>query len=186
MEFLTQLWLPIVVSAVGVFILSALAWTVMPHHKKDFTGLPNADGVQAVMRQNPPVPGQYALPWVSEMRGLEDPAVKEQMEKGPRAYITIVPNGMPSMGPMMAKSVVFYLVVSILVGYVTWHALGAGAEYLAVFRFAGTTASMAYILATVPDSIWFGRPWGNFGRQAMDGLVFALATAGIFGWLWPR
>lgn len=38
MEFLTQLWLPIVVSAVIVFILSALAWTVMPHHKKDFTG----------------------------------------------------------------------------------------------------------------------------------------------------
>lgn len=186
MEFLTQLWLPIVVSAVVVFVLSALAWTVMPHHKKDFTDLPNADAVQALMRQNPPVPGQYAIPWVSDMRGLEDPAVKEQMEKGPRAYVTIVPNGVPSMGPMMAKSVVFYLVVSLLVGYVSWHALGSGAEYLAVFRFAGTTAAMAYILATVPDSIWFGRPWGNFGRQALDGLVFALFTAGVFGWLWPR
>ena len=185
MEFLTQLWLPILVSAIAVFILSALAWTVMPHHKKDFTGLPNADAVQALMRQNPPVPGQYAIPWVSETRGMEDPTIKEQMELGPRAYITIVPNGMPAMGPMMAKSVVFYLIVSLLVGYVSWHALGAGAEYLAVFRFAGTTAAMAYILATVPDSIWFGRPWGNFGRQAFDGLIFALTTAGIFGWLWP-
>jgi hypothetical protein len=185
-EFLTQLWLPIVVSAVAVFILSALAWTVMPHHKKDFTGLPNADAVQAVMRQNPPVPGQYAIPWVSDMKMLEDPAVKAKMEQGPRAYITVVPNGMPSMGPMLAKSFIFYLFVSLLVGYVSWHALGAGAEYLAVFRFAGTTASMAYILATVPDAIWFGRPWGNFGRQALDGLVFALFTAGVFGWLWPR
>ena len=186
MEFLTQLWLPIVVSAVLVFILSALAWTVLPHHKKDFTGLPNADAVQATMRQNPPAPGQYAMPWVSDMRALQDPAVKEKMMQGPRAYITVVPNGMPAMGPMMAKSVVFYLVVSLLVAYVTWHALGRGVEYLQVFRIAGTTASMAYILATVPDSIWFGRPWGNFGRQALDGLVFGLATAGVFGWLWPR
>jgi hypothetical protein len=185
MEFLTQLWLPIVVSAVVVFILSALAWTVMPHHKKDFTGLPNADAVQAVMRENPPTPGQYAIPWVSERTAMEDPKVKEQMQRGPRAYITIVPNGMPAMGPMMAKSVVFYLIVSLLVAYVTWHAVQPGAEYLAVFRIAGTVASMSYILATVPDAIWFGRPWGNFGRQALDGLVFGLATGGVFGWLWP-
>jgi hypothetical protein len=185
MEFVTQLWMPIVLSAVLVFILSALAWTVMPHHKKDFTGLPNADAVQAVMREQPPAPGQYAIPWVGEMRGLEDPVVREKMMQGPRAYITVIPNGMPSMGPMMAQSVVFYLIVSVFVGYVSWHALAPGVEYLEVFRIAGTTASMAYIMATVPESIWFGRPWANFGRQALDGLVFGLATAGVFGWLWP-
>lgn len=185
MEFLSQLWMPIVVSGFIVFALSALAWTVMPHHKKDFTGLPNAEAVQSLMRQNPPSPGQYAVPWVSDMRGLEDPKVKEMMMQGPRAYITVVPNGMPSMGPMMVQSLVFYLIVSTLVAYVSWHALPAGADYLEVFRIAGTTASMSYILATVPDSIWFGRPWGNFGRQAMDGLIFGLATAGVFGWLWP-
>lgn len=185
MEFLTQLWMPILVSALLVFILSALAWTVLPHHKKDFSGLPNAEAVQAVMRQNPPAPGMYALPWVSDARGLDDPALKAQMQQGPRAYITVVPNGVPSMAPMMAQSFVFYVVVAILVAYVSWNALGAGADYLSVFRFAGTTASMSYILASVPDSIWFGRPWGNLGRQALDGLVFGLATAGVFGWLWP-
>src|SRR5688572_6500835 len=185
MEFLTELWLPILVSGVAVFILSALAWTVMPHHKKDFTGLPNADALQALMRQHPPKPGQYAIPCASEMRGLEDPAVKEQMEQGPRAYITVVPNGMPSMGPMMAQSFVFYVLVSLLVGYVSWHALGPGAEYLAVFRIAGATAAMSYVLASVPESIWFGCPWANFRRRALDGIVFGLFTAGIFGWLWP-
>jgi hypothetical protein len=185
MEFLIQLWLPIIVSAVIVFILSALAWTVMPHHKKDFTGLPNADAVQALMRQHPPKPGQYSVPWVAEMRGLEDPKIREQIEVGPRAYITIVPNGMPSMVPMMAQSFVFYLIVSTLVGHLTWHAVEPGADYMHVFRIAGLTAAMSYILATVPDSIWFGRPWGNFVRQAIDGLVFGLATAGVFGWLWP-
>jgi len=45
MEFLTQLWLPIVVSGFAVFFLSALVWTVMPHHKKDWQGLPNEDAV---------------------------------------------------------------------------------------------------------------------------------------------
>jgi hypothetical protein len=185
MEFLTELWLPIVVSGVVVFILSALAWTVMPHHKKDFTGLPNAQAVQEVMRQNPPVPGQYAIPWVAGAQSFEDPLIQDMMNKGPRAYVTVVPNGMPSMVPMMAKSVVFYLIVSTLVAYVSWHALQPGAEYLEVFQIAGATASMSYILATVPDSIWFGRPWGNFARQALDGLIFGLATAGIFGWLWP-
>jgi hypothetical protein len=107
-----------------VFILSALAWTVLPHHKQDWQGLPNPDAVQASMRANPPAPGQYALPWARDPKALEDPAMKERMEKGPRAYITIVPNGMPSMSPMMVQSLIFNLVVSLLVAYVAWHALG--------------------------------------------------------------
>jgi hypothetical protein len=78
----------------------------------------------------------------------------------------------------------FYLIVSLLVAYVSWHAVEPDAKYLEVFRIAGTVASMSYILGTVPDSIWFGRPWANFRRQALDGLVFGLATGGVFGWLW--
>lgn len=185
MEFLTQLWLPIVASAVAAFILSALAWTVLPHHKKDWQGLPDPDAVQAAMRPNPP-PGQYALPWGRDPKALQDPAMKERLEKGPRAFITVVPNGMPAMGPMMVKSLVYNLVVSLLVAYVAWHALGPGAQYLEVFRIAGATSMMSYILASVPESIWFGRPWRAFGMQVVDGIVFGLFTAGIFGSMWPR
>ena len=185
MEFLTQLWLPIVVSGVVVFILSALAWTVMPHHKKDWQGLPNADAVQLAMRAVPPAPGQYALPWARDPKVFEDPAMKEKLDKGPRAFITIVPNGMPPMGPMMAKSLVFSLVVSLLVAYVSWHALGAGADDSSVFRIVGATTMMSFILGSVPDSIWFGRPWRNFGMQVIDGVVYGLASAAIFCWLWP-
>ncbi len=185
MEFLAQLWLPIVVSGVVAFLLSAIVWTVMPHHKTDYGALPNQDAVQQLMRQNPPAPGQYSLPFVSSMKALEEPAVKERMEKGPRAWITVVPNGVTPMGPMMVRSLIFNLVVSFLVAYVAWHALGAGAEYVPVFRIVGTTAAMSYTLASVPDSIWFGRPWGTFVKQVADGLVYALITAGVFGWLWP-
>ena len=185
MEFLTQLWLPILVSGVASFIISALAWTVLPHHKKDWRGLPDPDAVQAAMRANPPEVGQYSLPWARDARAFEDPAMKQRLAEGPRAFITIVPNGMPAMGPMMLKSVIYNLVVSLLVAYVTWHALGPEAPYLEVFRIAGTTAIMAYTLASVPDSIWFGRPWRTYGMQVIDGVAFGLVTAGVFGWLWP-
>ena len=185
MEFLTQLWLPILVSGVASFIISALAWTVLPHHKKDWRGLPDPDAVQAAMRANPPEVGQYSLPWARDARAFEDPAMKQRLAEGPRAFITIVPNGMPAMGPMMLKSVIYNVVVSLLVAYVTWHALGPEAPYLEVFRIAGTTAIMAYTLASVPDSIWFGRPWRTYGMQVIDGVAFGLVTAGVFGWLWP-
>jgi hypothetical protein len=186
MEFLTQLWLPIVVSGVVVFLMSALVWTVMPHHKKDWRGLPNEDAVLAAMRTNPPAPGQYAMPFVFDPKLRDDPAMKERIAKGPNGYFTVIPSGTPAMGPMMAKSLVYNLIVSALVAYVAWHALRAGAIYLEVFRIAGATAMMSYILAMVPESIWFGRPWRTFRMQLIDGIAYGLVTAGIFGWLWPN
>jgi hypothetical protein len=36
----------------------------------------------------------------------------------------------------------------------------------------------------VPDAVWFGRPWSAVGKQAVDALVYALLTGGVFGWLW--
>ena len=186
MEFLTQLWLPIVVSGLAVFFMSALVWTVMPHHKKDWRGLPNEDAVLAAMRASPPAPGQYAMPFMFDPKLRDDPAMKERIAKGPNGYFTVIPTGSPAMGPMMAKSLVYNIVVALLVAYVAWHALRGPAEYLEVFRIVGTTAMMSYILATVPESIWFGRPWRTFAMQAIDGIAYGLVTAGIFGWLWPR
>ena len=185
MTSLTALWLPILLSGVAVFFLSALVWTVMPHHKKDWAGLPNEDAVLTAMRGNPPAPGQYAMPFMFDPKLRDDPAMKERIARGPNAYFTVIPTGTPAMGPMMAKSLVYNLVVSLLVAYVTWHSLRAGAETSMVFRIAGTTAMMAYILAVVPESIWFGRPWRNLWMQVVDGVVYGLVTGAIFGWLWP-
>jgi len=57
---------------------------------------------------------------------------------------------------------------------------------LAVFRITGTVAWLAYGAATVPDAIWFGRPWSAIGKNLFDALMYGLLTAGFFGWLWPR
>jgi hypothetical protein len=61
----------------------------------------------------------------------------------------------------------------------------AGTEYLHVFRVTGTVAFAGYGLALVQDSIWYGRRWGSTVKSLVDSLIYALLTAGSFGWLWP-
>ena len=186
MEFLAQLWMPILVSGVVVFILSAIVWTAMPHHKTEWQGLSAEDDVLSALGRASPSPGQYAFPFFRDPKERENPMVKGKLERGPVGYLTVVPNGTPAMGPMMLQSVVYNVVVAFLTAYVSWHALGAGADYLAVFRIVGAVSFLAYTMAAVPESIWFGRPWRSFALQVVDGLLYALFSAGVFGWLWPR
>jgi hypothetical protein len=55
-----------------------------------------------------------------------------------------------------------------------------------VFRFAGATAFLAYSAALWQLSIWYRRKWSITFKATVDGLLYALLTAGTFGWLWPR
>ena len=65
-----------------------------------------------------------------------------------------------------------------------WH--GAGESYLHVFRFAGVTAFAGYSLGGWQESIWYQRKLSTTIKNTIDGLIYALFTAGVFGWLWPR
>jgi hypothetical protein len=64
-------------------------------------------------------------------------------------------------------------------------ALKPGAHDLAVFRFVGATAFLGYALALLQNCIWYKRQWSANLKSIIDGLVYALLTAGCFGWLWP-
>jgi hypothetical protein len=77
-------------------------------------------------------------------------------------------------------------IVGVFAAYVAGRALPAGAEYLRVFRFAGVTAFVGYTLALWQMSIWYRRAWSTTIKATVDGLIYALLTAGTFGWLWPR
>ena len=57
---------------------------------------------------------------------------------------------------------------------------------MSVFRFVGTTAFAGYSLALLQSTIWWRRNWGMTLRSMFDGLIYALLTAGVFGWLWPK
>ncbi len=55
-----------------------------------------------------------------------------------------------------------------------------------VFRVVAMSGWLAYSWQGPSDSIWKGKPWSSTFREMVDGLVYALITAGTFGWLWPR
>jgi hypothetical protein len=53
-----------------------------------------------------------------------------------------------------------------------------------VFQFAGTVAFAGYSLGLLQHSIWYHRRWGTTLVSVFEGLIYALLTAGSFGWLW--
>ncbi|OGU04185.1 MAG: hypothetical protein A2W29_00380 [Gemmatimonadetes bacterium RBG_16_66_8] len=183
MVTIMSLWLPIVLSAVLVFVASAVIWMVLPHHKKEWKGLANEEGARAAMKGT--APGLYVVPFAESQEAMKDPAVVKTLEEGPFAYITMVPSGMPQMGGMMARSFVFYVLVAGGVAYLASRTLAPGTEYLQVFRVTGTAAWFAFGFGVIPDSIWFGKPWSSTVKHLADALVYALLLAGTFGWLWP-
>lgn len=180
---LLDLWLPILLSGVAVFIVSALIWTVLPHHKKDIRKLPNEDAVMAAVKGT--APGQYGFPNPGDMAGWKDPAWQAKYAAGPVGFVNVIPAAPPGMGRQLVLSFSMYLLISIFVGYLTSRTLAPGTDYLQVFRVAGTVAFLGNGMAVVHDSIWFGRQWGNTVRHLIDSLVYGLVTGGIFGWLWP-
>jgi hypothetical protein len=185
MEFLQELWVPIVVSAFACFAASALAWTVLPHHKREWKRLPTEAGVLDALRQHAPPPGLYAIPFAMGA-DLNRADLKLALEKGPVGFVTIRKNGPPNMAIMLVQMVVFFVLSSTLCAYVAWHAgLRYGAHPRTVFRVVAAVAAMAYTLGSVQESIWFGRPWKSWLKQCADGLAFALITAGTFAWMWP-
>ena len=186
-----SLWIAILISGVLVWIASALVWVVLPHHKSDFRSLPDEEAARQALLPQDLSPGLYNIPHVASPEEVKKSkelksAVREKFEKGPVAFITILPKGMPNMGKNMGISFVFYLVISVFVAYLASRSLAPDATYLTVFRLTGTVAWMAYGLAIVPDAIWFGRPWGAVAKNLLDALLYALLTAGVFGWLWPN
>jgi hypothetical protein len=179
---ITSLWLPIVLSAALVWIASALVWTVLPHRRKEFRGLPDEEAARNALRA---APGEYSIPYAADASAMKDPEHRRKMEEGPVAYVRVVPSGGPSMGRPMALSFLYYLVIGVVVAYLTSRTLDPGAHYLSVFRVAGAVAWTAHFFAAVPDSIWFGKPWTSTAKLFVESLVYGLLTAGSFGALWP-
>jgi hypothetical protein len=186
MVSLTSLTIPILLSAVIVFVASAIIHMVLPYHRSDLRKLPQEDDVIEALRRFKLQPGDYAIPHAGSPAGMKDPIFIENMTKGPVAFMTVAPSGPPSMGTSLALWFVYCVIVSFCAAYVAGRALGPGAHYLEVFRFAGCAAFLAYSLALLQNSIWWKRNWGMTLKTMFDGLVYAGLTAGTFGWLWPR
>ena len=69
--------------------------------------------------------------------------------------------------------------------YVASRVLPPGTDYLMVFRVIGTTAFLGFAVGLWQMSIWYRRAWSTTIKATIDGLIYGLLAAGVFGWLWP-
>ena len=183
---LTALWLPIIVSAVIVFVASSIVHMAPLWHRNDYPAPPDQDAVAASLRPHNIPPGDYMLPRAADGAEMKKPEFQEKLNRGPVMLMTVMKPGPFAMGATFVQWFVFVLVVSFFSAYVASRAVGPGHEYLEVFRFAGTTAFLAYSMAVWPLTIWFHRGASYAIKDTIDGLIYGLLTAGTFGWLWPR
>ncbi len=186
MTGLTALWLPILLSAVIVFVASSVIHMASPWHKSDYLRVPNEDRAMDTLRTLSIPPGDYMMPRPETREDLRSPAFLEKMKKGPVMMFTVMPSGQMAMGRNLALWFLYVVAMGFCAAYVASRALPVGAPYLHVFRFAGTAAFLGYAGALWPMSIWYRRAWSTTIKSTVDGLIYALLTAGTFGWLWPR
>lgn len=185
MVFLMSLWLPILASALAVFFLSWLLHMVFKYHNSDFKKLPSEDAAMDSLRGLNIPPGDYMMPHGGSSQAMKDPAFIEKFTKGPVAIMTFMPPGKWNMGQSLFQWFILCVINSVLAAYITWHAVGSGAQYLEVFRFAGCTGFVAFTMGQWQDSIWYKRSWGTTMKNTFDGLLYGLFMGGVFGSLWP-
>jgi hypothetical protein len=184
MVTITSLVGPILVAAVLVFVASSIIHMVLGYHAGDYRKLPAEDDVLDAFRGFNIPPGEYAAPRPESMSAMNDPAFVEKVKRGPVVLLTLSASGL-NVGASLAQWFVYIVVVGVFVAYVTGRVYGPGTDYLDVFRLSGTAAFLAYAMALPQHSIWFRRRWRTTLVAMVDGMIYALLTAGAFGWLWP-
>jgi hypothetical protein len=182
---IASLWLPILLSAVFVFIASSIIHMMLGYHGTDYKKFPDEGAAADALRKLNIPAGQYSLPHASGMKEMNSPEFQEKVKKGPGAMLTIWPGGSASMAANLIQWFIYSVLVGIFAAYVASRALDVGAHYLSVFRFVGVTAFACYAIGGWSETIWYKRPVSVSIKNTFDGLVYALLTAGTFGWLWP-
>jgi hypothetical protein len=183
---LTALWLPILLSAVFVFVASSIIHMALPYHRSDYGKVPNEDAVMEALRKFAIPPGDYMVPNAGSMANAKSPAFLEKITKGPVLLMTGMKSGSFRMGEQLTQWFVYCAAVSLFAGYIASRAAGPGAPYMQVSQFASATAFAGYGLALWQNSIWYRRKWTTTLKSNFDSLIYGFITGGVFGWLWPQ
>jgi len=182
---LAALWLPILLSAIIVFVASSIMHMLLPYHRSDYQKLPDEDKLLATLRGADLKRGLYIFPFCTH-KEMKTPAAIEKYKQGPVGMMTILPSGPPDMSKFLGLWFAYCLVIGIFVAYLAGHTIPPGASYLPVFRVVGTAAFLGYGLGNLSNGIWKGQTWSVTIKETVDGFVYGVLTAGTFGWLWPR
>ncbi|MES2306518.1 MAG: hypothetical protein V4558_13500 [Gemmatimonadota bacterium] len=180
-----SLLVPIGVAAVAVFVLTLIIH-MTPWHKQDYLRLPDEDGVMAALRPFAIPPGDYTTPHPGSTEYMQSPEYDAKRAAGPVLWLTVVPSGPWQMGQMMGFSFLFTLAIAASVACIVGTIVPPGGESRAVFHHVATITFLVYAMGGAPLSIWYNRKWSTTFKNAVDSVLYALATAGIFVWLWPK
>ena len=186
MTVLTALWLPILVSAVGVFVVSSIIHMTPLWHKTDYPRYPNEDRVLDALRPIGIPPGDYMMPRPSSGAEMRSPEFKEKLKRGPAVVLTVMPPWSGSMVGNLSQWFVYCLIVNIFAAYIAGAALPPGAAFVQICRFGGTAAFLGYTVALWQMSIWYRRAWTMTFKATLDGVIYAAVTCGVLAWLWPH
>lgn len=185
MVSLLSLWLPILLAAVGVFVVSSVIHMFLTYHQNDYDQVPNEDQVRGTIRPLNIPPGQYMVPKPANAKAMGSPEFQAKVNEGPVVLMMVYPNQQFAMGKQLVQWFVYCLVVGLFAAYLASRTLDPGEVYLEVFRVTGTVAFVGYGLALVQQTIWFRFKWSATLKSLADALVYGLVTGGFFGWLWP-
>jgi len=186
MVSISALWLPILLSAVFVFIASSILHMILPWHRGDCRQLPDEGKVLDALRTAGVTSGKaYRFPYCS-MKEMKSPETIDKFKRGPVGMLTILPSGPPAMGKYLGLWFAFCLLTSLIVGCFAGVTQGPGAEHHVLFHFLAVTAFLAYGYGQLVDSIWKGQTWGVTLKHVFDGAIYALVTAETFILLWPK
>jgi hypothetical protein len=185
MNDLLQLWLPIVLTAVFVFIASSLIHMVFKWHNSDYKKLNNEDEVGAVIRAGNNAPGQYVLPHCMDMKEMQGEAMMKKYIEGPIGFITLKKNGAPNMGPALMMWFVFTVFIAGSAALITLTSVGLQAHPHLAAHSVGTISLLAYCGGSIQQGIWMGRPWRSVMKDLLDGFIYATISAFTFMYFWP-
>ena len=95
---LMALWLPILLSAVIVFIASSVVWMVLKYHDSEWKKLPDEEAARSALRGASP--GQYSIP-NGTAADRNDPAWQEKFKEGPAAMVYVTPHASLAVGKQL-------------------------------------------------------------------------------------
>lgn len=186
MNVLLSLWLPILLSAVVVFVISSLIHMVIKWHAPDYRGFANEDAVREVIRAGNPTPGRYVVPHCADMKQMSAETMLKKYREGPVGHIVLAAPGVPNMGKYLGLWFLWSLAIAVVAAFLATRLLGLDPNHArAAAKLVGAVTFIAHGFGTVQESIWMARPWSSSAKYLLDAALYAVGSGGVFLWLWP-
>ena len=186
MSEVLQLWLPILATAILIFVASHLIHIVFKWHNSDYKKFANEDAVRDAIRAGSPLPGQYVLPHCLDMKEMQGEAMMKKYVDGPIAFVTVRKSGPPTMSAALTFWFLFSLVIAAIAACLALSAYGLKGDAHDAGHLVGMISLLAYGGGSVLQGIWMGKPWASVAKEVFDGVIYATISALSFMWLWPH